>query len=290
MRSGFTSATTPTIWGHAPVVLIDHQAPPMGLAWGQSGGPGLGHDDDGRRLAGVGVGEDAPRTSGIRMVRKYAQVTDRSNPMGRCSERRRGAAIHGEIHPTPGPSAAGHSRRPRARTPGNAATRPSPAGRRRFAGRARHSATRQRQTQGQQGRGWKPGSADRSLTKVRISSPAPMSTTTASAHFHDHKHAAQPASGARGGVPPRPTVCNAVLRIGAGALDGAGAMQIRMPVASATASAKQKQAGVDSGLRPGDRRLHLVAIPYCWERGPGGHYLPLAPRPGARPHDGAPHE
>jgi len=185
----------------------------------KSGGQRLVHDDDGRRLAGVGVGEDAPRHQRNRMVRKYAQVTDRSNPMAAVRAPAR-AAIHGEIRSDSQARQrqaihGAHSANSRQRrdTVRHLLEEGDPAG------RARHSGRRQRQT---------PGSAGlRAGSPVGRSQPHEGANQQPRAnehhhgqrHFHDHKHAAQPASGARGGAAAADCLQRRI-EIGAGALDG----------------------------------------------------------------------
>jgi len=181
IRSGFTSPPLPR---SRPRARCWHP-PPGDRRWdflpAKTPRQRLVHHNHRRRLAGVRVREPAPRQQRNPMVRKYAEVTDRSSPIGRCSGAGAGRPSTAKADPHPA----------RQRQPTHGAHRANSRQRRHPVRhlleerdppvRRRVPASRQRHPQGKQPEGRKPGSADRNLTKLRINSPAPISTTTASA-------------------------------------------------------------------------------------------------------------
>ena len=166
-------------------------------------------------------------------------MIDRSKPSDLCSTCGKGRPSTANVTPTPRPFSGSPLVRPAPRTPGRE-TRRSRSSLRKDWRNSRELFRPPTIVSRKVSRppGWNPRLAERRLTKLRISSPEPISTSTASA-TSDTTRALRSSLPGRPAVPPRPPSVRAAFRFTPDARI-AGRIPNRIPVASEAPKANTK--------------------------------------------------
>ena len=231
------------------MVGIHHQAPANRIPLGpKTARQRLVHHDRGRRLAGVRVGEYAPRHQ-RNPHRSEVGARDRSQQThGPLLGRRRGAAIHGEIRSDSQPrqrqpiyGAYIANSRQRRDTVRHLLEEGDPPVRRRI------PAARQRQAQGQQARGLEPRVGRAQPHKAANQQPRADQHHHRQRHFRDHQRIAHHAPGAPGGAAAA-AFSQRRVEIGARASNRRRDAE-QNAGGNRHSQRKQKQTGVDSRFR-----------------------------------------